>query len=70
MKKSHVCRERGGFELCLQKYPHIIYRCGGCQAPTRAIPVDDLQGSELDLALELIRRFRINGGGFDGETGA
>lgn len=63
MKKpgSHVCRERRGFEVYMLGYPHVIKRCSDCGAPMQSTPIDDLDAGDLDLACEMMRRFRLNG---------
>jgi len=63
MKKSgsHVCREKRGFEVYMLGYPHVVKRCVDCSAPMRSTPIDDLSSEDLDLACEMMRRFRLNG---------
>ena len=60
MKKTgtHVCRERAEFEVLTSAYPHAIFRCRVCRSPMRSSPMDDLDSTQLDLAVDMLSRYR------------
>ena len=58
---KHTCQIRKEFEVLLSAYPHIIYRCHICLSPMKSIPLDDLSNDDLNMALEMIQRYREEG---------
>jgi len=56
--REHVCWENDKFEISIVGYPRLIYRCPECRAILKDVPVDDAEGWQFEIILEMICRCR------------
>ncbi len=58
MAKNHVCVEGEVLGIDMGGYPRAIMYCEDCRRELRRVPVDELDGSRFEHAMELIEYIR------------
>ena len=54
--RKHTCRRSKLFTLDFSRYPKAIFVCR-CGKVLKSTPLDDLSKRDMDIAIEMIRRY-------------